>query len=137
MRSATDYGATCAQPNSALLWFPLVNSGEDCLTLNVWTPTLQPAQKMPVMVWIHGGGFSQGSGNLPHLNDTAIPRQDVVAVTINYRLAMFGFLAHPARRIQCTCGAAGKQLYREARTARNRRSGRDAACVANRTTARR
>ncbi len=89
-------GAAQLQPNSALLWFPLVNSGEGCRTLNVWTPTLQPAQKMPVMVWIHGGGFSQGSGNLPQLNGTAIPRQDVVAVTINYRLAMFGFLAHPA-----------------------------------------
>ncbi|MBM4221428.1 MAG: carboxylesterase family protein, partial [Gammaproteobacteria bacterium] len=96
IRAATDYGATCAQPNSAMLWFPLVNPSEDCLTLNVWTPTLQPVRKMPVMVWIHGGGFSQGSGNLPQLNGTAIPRQGVVVVTVNYRLAMFGFLAHPA-----------------------------------------
>lgn len=96
IRSAAEYGATCAQPRSAMLWFPLVNPGEDCLTLNVWTPELRPGQKMPVMVWIHGGGFSQGSGNLPQLNGTAIPRQGVVVVTINYRLAMFGFLAHPA-----------------------------------------
>ncbi len=96
IRPATDYGATCAQPNSAMLWFPLANPSEDCLTLNVWTPELRPRQKMPVMVWIHGGGFSQGSGNLPQLNGTAIPRQGVIVVTINYRLAMFGFLAHPA-----------------------------------------
>ena len=95
IRPATDYGATCAQPDSAMLWFPLVNPSEDCLTLNVWTPELRPAKPLPVMVWIHGGGFSQGSGNLPQLNGTAIPRQGVVMVTINYRLAMFGFLAHP------------------------------------------
>lgn len=96
IRPATDYGASCAQPRTATFSLPLDNLGEDCLTLNVWTPELRPEQKMPVMVWIHGGGFSAGSGNLPQLNGTAIPRQGVVVVTINYRLAMFGFLAHPA-----------------------------------------
>lgn len=95
VRDATDYGPTCAQPDSAMLWFPLTNVSEDCLTLNVWTPEIRPAEKLPVMVWIHGGGFSQGSGNLPQLNGTAIPREGVVVVTINYRLAIFGFLAHP------------------------------------------
>ncbi len=94
--SATDYAASCAQPRTATFSLPLDNLSEDCLTLNVWTPELRPAQQMPVMVWIHGGGFSAGSGNLSQLNGTAIPRQGVVVVTINYRLAMFGFLAHPA-----------------------------------------
>lgn len=96
IRPATDYGATCAQPRSAALWFELSNPSEDCLTLNVSTPDTRPAIRLPVMVWIHGGGFSQGSGNLPQLNGTAIPERGVVLVTINYRLAMFGFLAHPA-----------------------------------------
>lgn len=95
-RPATDYGASCAQPRTATFSLPLDNLSEDCLTLSVWTPDLRPAQKMPVMVWIHGGGFSAGSGNLPQANGTAIPRQGVIVVTINYRLAMFGFLAHPA-----------------------------------------
>ena len=96
IRPATDYGASCAQPRTATFSLPLADLSEDCLTLNVWTPSLRPEQKMPVMVWIHGGGFSAGSGNLPQLNGTAIPRQGVVVVTINYRLVMFGFLAHPA-----------------------------------------
>jgi para-nitrobenzyl esterase len=96
VRPATDYAASCAQPRTATFSLPLDDLSEDCLTLNVWTPDLRPARKMPVMVWIHGGGFSAGSGNLPQLNGTEIPRQDVVVVTINYRLAMFGFLAHPA-----------------------------------------
>jgi para-nitrobenzyl esterase len=96
VRSAIDYGASCAQSRSAMFSLPLDHLSEDCLTLNVWTPALRPMTPMPVMVWIHGGGFSAGSGNLPQLNGTAIPRQGVVVVTINYRLAMFGFLAHPA-----------------------------------------
>ena len=96
IRSAIDYGASCAQPRSAMFSLPLDDLSEDCLTLNVWTPESDPRTPMPVMVWIHGGGFSAGSGNLPQLNGTAIPRQGVVVVTINYRLAMFGFLAHPA-----------------------------------------
>lgn len=94
-RDATDYGPGCAQPRTAMYSLPLDDFSEDCLTLNVWTPDLRPAQQMPVMVWIHGGGFSAGSGNLPQLNGTAIPRHGVVVVTINYRLAIFGFLAHP------------------------------------------
>ncbi|MEO8223656.1 MAG: carboxylesterase family protein [Gammaproteobacteria bacterium] len=96
VRPAQDYGPTCAQPDSKLLWFKLENTSEDCLTLNITTPDIRPAAPLPVMVWIHGGGFSQGSGNLPQLNGTALPKQGIVVVTINYRLAMFGFLAHPA-----------------------------------------
>lgn len=95
IRPATDYGPTCAQPRVAAP-AGIGRFDEDCLTLNVSTPDTRPARLMPVMVWIHGGGFSQGSGNVPQLNGTAIPRQGVVVVTINYRLAMFGFLAHPA-----------------------------------------
>ncbi len=95
VRAALEYGPTCAQPPAAAP--PEIQRfDEDCLTLNVSTPDTRPAEAMPVMVWIHGGGFSQGSGNLPQLNGTAIPRQGVVVVTMNYRLAMFGFLAHPA-----------------------------------------
>lgn len=93
---ATRYGPMCAQPDSSKLWFALAETSEDCLTLNVMTRDLDPAEPMAVMVWIHGGGFVQGSGNLPRLNGTTIPRKGVVLVTINYRLAVFGFLAHSA-----------------------------------------
>ncbi len=96
VRSAENYAPFCAQPQSALLWFDLDVISEDCLTLNVWTPTLGENQRLPVMVWIHGGGYSQGTGNIPRLNSPALVKEGVVLVTINYRLAFFGFLVHPA-----------------------------------------
>ncbi len=68
---------------------------ENCLTLNIWTPAADGA-KRPVMVWIHGGGFSTGSSaQLLYRGDRLARNGDVVVVTINYRLGSFGFLAHP------------------------------------------
>ncbi|MDR2497614.1 MAG: carboxylesterase family protein [Tannerellaceae bacterium] len=67
---------------------------EDCLYLNVWTPA-GPGDRLPVMVWIHGGGFTGGSGTVPLYDGEAIARKGIVYVTINYRLGIFGFLAHP------------------------------------------
>jgi len=68
---------------------------EDCLYLNVWTAAVSSAETRPVMVWIHGGGYVEGSGSLPSFNGEALARKGVVIVTINYRLGVFGFLAHP------------------------------------------
>jgi len=96
VRSAENYGPFCAQPQSALLWFELDVISEDCLNLNVWTPALDEGEPLPVMVWIHGGGYSQGTGNIPRLNSPRLTKEGVVLVTINYRLAFFGFLVHPA-----------------------------------------
>jgi para-nitrobenzyl esterase len=76
--------------------FELGEMNEDCLTLNVWTPDTGEDAKLPVMVWIHGGGYLQGSGNIPRLNSPAMAQQGVVLVTVNYRLNVFGFFAHPA-----------------------------------------
>ncbi|MGI8492843.1 MAG: carboxylesterase/lipase family protein [Acidimicrobiales bacterium] len=68
---------------------------EDCLTLNVWTPAADGAHR-PVMVWVHGGGFVGGSGASGMYHGAALAaRGDVVVVTINYRLGVLGFLAHP------------------------------------------
>jgi para-nitrobenzyl esterase len=68
---------------------------EDCLNLNVWTPGLDDARR-PVLVWIHGGGFTSGSGSsLLYRGERLALRGDVVVVTINYRLGALGFLAHP------------------------------------------
>jgi para-nitrobenzyl esterase len=69
---------------------------EDCLYLNIWTPARGQAEKLPVMVWFHGGGFAQGSGSLPSFDGEALARHGVIAVTINYRLGPLGFLALPA-----------------------------------------
>ena len=70
---------------------------EDCLYVNVWTPANKPAQPLPVMVWIHGGGFIIGQGSYTREDGQRLAaRQNVVVVSINYRLGIFGFLAHPA-----------------------------------------
>jgi para-nitrobenzyl esterase len=68
---------------------------EDCLYLNVWTAASSTSEKRPVMVWLHGGGFVEGSGSLPSFNGESLACKGVVLVTINYRLGVFGFLAHP------------------------------------------
>lgn len=69
---------------------------EDCLYLNVWRPRNSGTEKRPVMVWIHGGGFTQGSGHQPGYDGTQLAKRGVVLVTINYRLGALGFMAHPA-----------------------------------------
>jgi len=70
--------------------------GEDCLFLNVWTPRVDPAAPLPVMVWIHGGAYLFGSGSVSLYDGGPLARQGVVLVTLNYRLGPLGFFAHPA-----------------------------------------
>ena len=79
-------------------------TSEDCLSLNVWTPDLGGATKRPVMVWIHGGSFAEGSGGE---DAAALAPLGVVVVTINYRLGMLGFLAHPALTSESLHHASG------------------------------
>ncbi len=89
VRDATAFGPECPQPAP-----PGTPASEDCLTLNVWTPAA--AAHLPVMVWIYGGGYAVGATNYPVYDGTALARHGVVIVTVNYRLNVFGFLAHPA-----------------------------------------
>jgi para-nitrobenzyl esterase len=70
-------------------------NNEDCLYLNVWTPARQPIDRLPVMVWIHGGGFVFGDSNIPLMDGTELAKQGVVVVSFNYRLGVLGFLSHP------------------------------------------
>jgi para-nitrobenzyl esterase len=73
---------------------PAAAMSEDCLYLNVWTAA-KAGDKRPVMVWIHGGAWTRGSGSTPTYNGAALAKKGVVVVTTNYRLGVFGFLAHP------------------------------------------
>jgi len=94
MRDATAYGPMCMQMRQVT---PDVKQSEDCLTLNVWTPaTFKPGGKLPVMVWIHGGSFTGGSGSNAIYDGTHFAERGVVLVTVNYRLGRLGFFAHPA-----------------------------------------
>ena len=92
IRDATQYGPSCLQkPN---LFEPPGPQSENCLYLNVTTPTLRPNARRPVLVWIHGGGLTQ-DGALNY-DGTKLSENGTVVVTVNYRLGALGFLAHPA-----------------------------------------
>ena len=94
VRDATKDCADCPQrawPGSTAI------QSEDCLFLNVWTPAnATKKSKLPVMVWIHGGGFTGGSGSGPGSAGDAFAKQGVILTTINYRLGRLGHFAHPA-----------------------------------------
>ncbi len=109
VRPATTFGPWAPQnpPRSMLTGLPPAAQAEDCLTLNVWTPGLDGARR-PVMVWIHGGAFTGGSGaSVLYRGDRLSRRGDVVVVTLNYRLGVLGFAAHPALRDDSAGGVAG------------------------------
>jgi len=88
------YGNWCPQKTYGN---PKDNMSEDCLCLNVWTTNINKEEKLPVMVWIHGGGLNALSGNYsPTLDGVQLAKKGVVLVSINYRLGQLGYLVHPA-----------------------------------------
>jgi para-nitrobenzyl esterase len=93
VRDATAPGAACAQPAGIPMGRPSV--AEDCLFVNVTTPRRTAALPLPVMVWLHGGSLKYGAGDIYGASSLAT-RGDVIVVSVNYRLGMLGFLAHPA-----------------------------------------
>src|SRR6266536_2411205 len=96
VRDATTFGAPCAQ---AILgdWnrHDAETSKEDCLFLNVMTPVWPPKTPLPVMVWFHGGANAGGTASSPLYKDGTLVQHGIVLVTVNYRLGIFGFFAHP------------------------------------------
>jgi para-nitrobenzyl esterase len=94
VREAVSFGPPALQAET---FTPRNEQSEDCLFLNVWTPAEATTdEKLPVLVWIHGGAFLQGSGGQPRYDGTELARRGVVVVTINYRLGPLGLFAHPA-----------------------------------------
>lgn len=103
IRDASSFGPACPQPERDNRAGGRADiQSEDCLTLNVWAP--EGARNLPVMVWIHGGGHRVGSGSFPIYDGAALARQGVVLVTINYRLGLLGYFAHPALTAENTGG---------------------------------
>jgi len=110
VREAKEFSAVCMQtpyPQTSPYYTPLGAVGEDCLYLNVWTPSKSASEKRPVMVWIHGGGYTRGSGATPTYNGEYFAGKGVVVVTVNYRLGIFGFLAHPELTKESDVHASG------------------------------
>ncbi len=95
-KDAKQFGPRCMQ--RALfgdMGFRSANLSEDCLYLNIWTPAKAANEHLPVLIYFYGGGFGAGSGDEPRYDGESIARKGVIAVTSNYRLSVFGFLAHP------------------------------------------
>ncbi len=106
IRPAIRFGPACCQ--SMLSLDPSIEEvSEDCLYLNVWTPSIKPSDSLPVMVYLHGGGFARGSGSSPVYNQPFLARKGIVLVTVNYRLGAFGFLAHPALSSESHTASSG------------------------------
>jgi len=100
------FGPACPQANVSLTP-DLEEMSEDCLRLNIWTPTRINPEPLPVMVFLHGGGFARGRGSEPMYNTTFLAQKGVVLVTINYRLNALGFLAHPALTAESSLNSSG------------------------------
>lgn len=96
VRRATEFGPRPMQaPIYSDMVFRDAGPSEDCLYLNVWTPARAASDRLPVMVWIYGGGFEAGATSEPRQDGKDLARKGVVIVSMNYRLGVFGFLAHP------------------------------------------
>ncbi len=110
VRLSDAFGPECPQaPYAAgsMYYRPPQPQSEDCLSLNVWTASLEAEARRPVMVWIHGGALTRGSGSVPAYDGGALARRGVVLVTINYRLGPLGYLAHPELSAESEQGVSG------------------------------
>lgn len=109
VRACDSFGPICPQtayPAMSIYVQPDFPQSEDCLSLNVWTKA-ESGAKLPVMVWIHGGALTRGASALPNYNGAYLANKNVVLVSVNYRLNVFGFLAHPELSAESPNGSSG------------------------------
>jgi para-nitrobenzyl esterase len=103
---ATRFGPACMQPPAGGIYAETLSPmGEDCLNLNVWAP--KDGRNAPVFVWIHGGALTRGANSQMVYDGAALARRGLVVVSINYRLGMFGYLAHPELSAESPDGVSG------------------------------
>jgi para-nitrobenzyl esterase len=108
VRKGTEFGARCMQARIfADMVFRDAGPSEDCLYLNVWTPGTSTKTKLPVMVWIYGGGFQAGATSEPRQDGEHLAHKGVVIVSMNYRLGIFGFFSHPGLTAESAHHASG------------------------------
>jgi para-nitrobenzyl esterase len=113
IRECTSFSAQACQSPVMGLPNPAAElpESEDCLYLNVLTPARDPSERLPVMVWMHGGGFDMWTGNDRIYNGTRLPSTGVVVVTVNMRLGPLGLLAHPFLSLESPKGVSGNYLF--------------------------
>ena len=107
VRAADKFGAHCMQ---ARVFDDIIFRGEmseDCLNLTVWTPAKSGKERLPVYVWFYGGGFTAGGSDEPRYDGESIAKHGIVVVNVNYRLGVFGFLAHPELTAESPHKASG------------------------------
>ncbi len=110
IREATGFGPRAMQlPVFGDMNFRSNGMNEDCLYLNVWTPDPSTDARLPVLVYFYGGGFIGGDGSEPRYDGAAMAQRGIVAVTVNYRLNVFGFFAHPELRAESPQHCSGNQ----------------------------
>ena len=108
IRKATDFGPRCMQGRIYDdMVFRDAGPSEDCLYLNVWAPKTKGDMKLPVMVWIYGGGFRAGATSEPRQDGEHLAQKGVVVVSMNYRLGIFGFFSHPQLTAESSHHASG------------------------------
>lgn len=109
VRKADEFGPMCMQAagRGGARGGPAPKMSEDCLYLNVWTAAKSASEKRPVLLWIHPGGYTSGSGASPATDGEALAKKGVVVVTINYRLGSLGFFAHPELTKESDRNASG------------------------------
>ena len=117
VRDASKFCASCMQnKNWRLPWTKEFmvqdnNFSEDCLFLNIWTAAKTAADKLPVLVFIHGGALTEGSGSIEVYNGEELAKKGIIVVTINYRIGVFGFLAHPDLTAESPHHSSGNYGY--------------------------
>jgi para-nitrobenzyl esterase len=108
VRGATEFGP---RPMQQYIYSDMIfrdpGPGEDCLYLNVWTPAKSAGERLPVMVWIFGGGYQAGATSEPRQDGKDLARKGVVVVSMNYRLGIFGFFSHPGLSQESGHGSSG------------------------------
>jgi para-nitrobenzyl esterase len=122
VRKADQFSSVCMQPsqpdrvpNNVTVDLPdSPKTSEDCLYLNVWTSANRAGDRLPVMVWIFGGAYTEGGGSSKHNDGEALAKKGVVLVTFNYRLGPFGFFSHPELTKESGRNASGNQALADA-----------------------
>jgi para-nitrobenzyl esterase len=107
VRRADTFAPACMQTGVSMPGESPPSTSEDCLYLNIWAPAARPDARLPVIVWIYGGGFTNGSASMPLYWGDAFARKGVILVTIGYRVGPLGFLAHPDLSRESGHGASG------------------------------